>query len=472
MKNLVLFLSFVVTFIGYNPINCLGQIPFERYDSIDLTGYSPTNVMVYVDDMDNDQQNEIISIYEASLSLMKITKMMPNGTHTSSNWSFPLYGMRNFITLNANKDADTLKDIAFVHSDSVTIIIRDSAWMFSNDNRISFYSGLSADGIAKGDFNNDGKDDFFCTNWNDNHLSMFIQANSGFSEYDIPAVQSGHNQAKVFDVNQDGWDDLIFMAGQGSSSGIYVYLNENGLFPSAPLYFSIISSVWGNLLNTTNVSFGDFFGIGPGLLINSSSGSTDDTRFIQFQAGNFPVVMIVQNMGTHNPSSAAADFDLNGNDDVVYLPTTSQDLQVLSFDGFLNNTSYNISTIGGNYHAFDQLIAIGDVVGNDSKSDIVMISDWGQILILKNTTTMTGIQPPSSDPQIKLYPNPTTDYLNISLGLPGDNSCIISDVSGRIVLEKTYHGQNFRIDLRGFPTGVYLLRIKEKQSLSRKFVIR
>jgi hypothetical protein len=230
--------------------------------------------------------------------------------------------------------------------------------------------------------------------------------------------------------------------------------------------------VWGNLLNTTNVSFGDFFGIGPGLLINSSSGSTDDTRFIQFQAGNFPVVMIVQNMGTHNPSSAAADFDLNGNDDVVYLPTTSQDLQVLSFDGFLNNTSYNISTIGGNYHAFDQLIAIGDVVGNDSKSDIVMISDWGQILILKNTTTMTGIQPPSSDPQIKLYPNPTTDYLNISLGLPGDNSCLISDVSGRIVLEKTYHGQNFRIDLRGFPTGVYLLRIKEKQSFSRKFIVR
>ena len=132
--------------------------------------------------------------------------------------------------------------------------------------------------------------------------------------------------------------------------------------------------------------------------------------------------MIVQNMGTYNRSSAVADFDLNGNDDVVYLPTTSQNLQVLNFEGFSNHTSLNFSTIGGNYHDFDQLIAVGDVIGNDGKPDIVMISDWGQILILQNVSTMTGLSDHSLGQQIKLYPNPTTDHINVSLNQSGENN--------------------------------------------------
>ncbi|MFZ2151092.1 MAG: T9SS type A sorting domain-containing protein [Candidatus Absconditicoccaceae bacterium] len=472
MKKII-YLIFVLSTVCYS--TTFGQISFVKYDSIYMGDFL-TTAMIACEDIDNDQHQEIISIYGLPTSgipnySIKITNVNSNGTINSIDYQLDCSSsqIRNFITLDANND--DLQDIAYIHSDSVTIVFQGIAGNFDTGTQLTMRSGYTTDGIAKGDFNKDGKDDFVCSNWNDDNLTVFIQSVGVFYAYDnIFAVQAGYNQVKVWDVNGDTYDDIVFLAGQGPSSGIYIYLNENGFFLSAPLYFPVLD-ISGNTLITSNVSFGNFFGTGPGLMINSSLGGPSDTRFIQSQNGNW-VNMGLTNMISCFPSSVSTDFDNNGRDETVYLNDSYSNLRVLQFFTLTSNQSLNFTTIGGNYHGYDQMLAVGDIIGNDGKSDIVMISDWGQILILQNTAIMTGLYDPSSDYKMKIYPNPANDHINISLNQAGEYNAIVTDITGRIVLQNKYNGQNFKIDLDNIPAGIYFFHINGKESFSQKFIVR
>ena len=474
MKKIICVASLLlVTVFGYNTSTAFGQISLTKYDSITIAPYLD-GAMIAIDDMDNDQQNEIVSIYGLPTSgmpnyFLKITKIDVNGTLSSIDYQLDCSSrIRNFSILDA--DNNSFQDIVFVHSDSVTILWNLSSGF--NGSQLTMFSGCTTDGIAKGDFNKDGKDDFVCSNWNDDNLTMFIQSNTGFYAYDnIAAVQAGYNQVEVWDINFDGWDDVVFLAGQSLGSGIYVYLNDSGFFNTAPLYFPILGSM-GNTLITANVSFGDFLGTGQGLMINSNYGQpNENTRFIQYQSSGNWVNMGLENMISCYPSSATADFDNNGRDETVYLNSSYNNLRVVEFFTLSSNQSLNFTTIGGNYHAYDQLLATGDVVGNDGKTDFVMISDWGQIIIFANNGTITEITEQKSDLGLSIYPNPTTEYINIQINESGEYNCVISDVSGRIVLQQKYNGQEFTIDVSNMNPGMYFLTINGKTSFSKRLIV-
>jgi hypothetical protein len=475
MKKFISVASFILLLAFSSAV--FGQISITKYDSIYIADYL-TCSMVSIGDMEHDGQLEIVAIYGVQTSnpgisnyYLRISKVNTDGISSMEYILECHSSIQNFVILDANND--NLEDIAYVFSDSVNIIFQNPGFDFNYNNHLTLFSGFSADGIAKGDFNNDGKYDFVCSNWNDDNLTMFIQSNTGFYAYDnIAAVQAGYNQIKVWDVNFDGWQDIVFVAGQGMLSGVYVYLND-GISFSIPQYFSLTSTSFGNHLNPSNVSFGNFFGLGSGLLINSSNGGPNDSRFIQFEVGTGNSVnMGPQGISQYQPSSAVADFDNNGQDELVLLSSTGPEyLHLIEFFGISANGSSNFTTISGNYHAYDQLIATGDVVGADNKQDIVMISDWGQIIIFANSATITEIAEPKSDSKITIYPNPSTDYINLSLNQPGEYSVFISDLSGRIVLEQKYSGQQFTIDVKSFHPGMYSLRILGKESFSKKFIV-
>ncbi|MEI8253525.1 MAG: T9SS type A sorting domain-containing protein [bacterium] len=473
MKKFISVASFILLLAFSSAV--FGQISITKYDSIYIADYL-TCSMVSIGDMEHDGQQEIVAIYGVQTSnpgisnyYLRISKVNADGI-SSMEYILDCHStIQNFVILDANND--NLEDIAYVFSDSVNIIFQNPGFDFNYNNHLTLFSGFSTDGIAKGDFNQDGKDDFVCSNWNSDHLTIFVQSDMGFYAYDnVSAIQAGYNQIKVWDVNSDGWDDIIFMAGQGLSSGIYVYLNNNGFFYTAPLYFPILGSM-GNTLITSSVSFGDFLGTGKGLMINSVYGQpNENTRFIQYQNGNW-VNMGLENMLSCYPSAASADFDNNERDETVYLNPSSSNLRVLEFFTLSSNQSLNFTTIGGNYHAYDQMLSTGDIVGNDGKIDFVMISDWGQILIFANAGTTTEVTEPKSDSKITIYPNPSTDYLTVSFNQSGEYNVFISDLSGRIVLEKKYSGQQFTIDVKSFHPGMYSLRILGKESFSKKFIV-
>ncbi|MCF7834807.1 T9SS type A sorting domain-containing protein [Candidatus Gracilibacteria bacterium] len=477
MKNLMVILILAIFSLVSSSV--FGQVSFTQYGTLPFVS-SLDVAMISISDMNNDSQENIVSIYGFSTSsgsnyFLKISTVHPVGTITSIDYQLDCSStIRNFEILDANNDG--MKDIVYVHSDSVTILFQGGMYNFNTANQLTMFSGFTSDGIAKGDFNQDGLDDFVVSNWNGTNLRIFKQSTNinliGYYIEDIAATQAGYNQVKVWDVNFDGWDDIVYLAGQGMFSGIYVYLNNgSGFFTSFPSYFPVLGSA-GNTLVTSNVSFGDFFGTGPGLIINSCYGGPDNTRFIQYQTSGNWVNMGLTNMADYFPSSVVADFDNNGIDEVVYLANSLENVRVMQFSGLSSFTSTNFQTISGNYHAYDQMLATGDIVNNDDNIDFALISDWGEITIFTNNgNTITGIKYPSFVSNIDIYPNPTTDYLQVSLNEIGEYKWIITDVSGRIILENKNDEQNFIINLESIPSGIYFLKIEGKEFFSKKFIV-
>lgn len=73
---------------------------------------------------------------------------------------------------------------------------------------------------------------------------------------------------------------------------------------------------------------------------------------------------------------------------------------------------------------------------------------------------------------IHLYPNPSSDILNISLPLSLPNVNIkIFDITGKQILTKSFENQRIKIDISNFRKGIYSLRINYgNQYLNKRFV--
>ena len=72
---------------------------------------------------------------------------------------------------------------------------------------------------------------------------------------------------------------------------------------------------------------------------------------------------------------------------------------------------------------------------------------------------------------ISIYPNPTIGVFTINnRGITIDHLSI-SDVSGKLIIEKPDMQQNEKIDLLGFENGIYLIRIQtENKYLIKKII--
>lgn len=87
---------------------------------------------------------------------------------------------------------------------------------------------------------------------------------------------------------------------------------------------------------------------------------------------------------------------------------------------------------------------------------IVDPNNW----IVNQVGSITHFSDPVEVPLASIYPNPTTDYLNISFEKQGKKEIIITDVIGK-VLYQTYIDNNFyTIPVYDLPSQTYLVRIK------------
>lgn len=79
----------------------------------------------------------------------------------------------------------------------------------------------------------------------------------------------------------------------------------------------------------------------------------------------------------------------------------------------------------------------------------------------------------TSNPKIKVFPNPATNVVNI-LGLANSNQAniTISDLSGNIVLQRQWaiRNKSVSIPVPNLPTGIYVVSIRSsEQQLQTKF---
>ena len=149
---------------------------------------------------------------------------------------------------------------------------------------------------------------------------------------------------------------------------------------------------------------------------------------------------------------------------VVAGKALSTDLSDGDFITTLNGDSLKVTIDGGNVYINDAMVTAADIMADNG---VVHVID--KVLIPDQTTTsVTNL----NESEIKLYPNPATDYINIDLPSVSGNISIVN-ITGKTILIKDIRSSVERIDLSDLNSGIYLVRIQDGPAvLTKKLIIR
>lgn len=197
---------------------------------------------------------------------------------------------------------------------------------------------------------------------------------------------------------------------------------------------------FGNVTTTTTYS---------GYSGNFGSWKGDVARALFYMGVRFNGLDIVNgdpvaNFGTNNPSYQIGDL-------TTLLTWNTQDPRD-DFEMNRNNVIYNWQMNRNPFIDYPLL------------ADYIYGANFGQpwFATLSSTTFDADA--------IKVYPNPTTDYIVIS-GLTGSSKAEIYNVTGQLVQETNFTNET-RIDL-SLSAGIYLVKVSnENQSITRKIVVK
>jgi hypothetical protein len=77
-----------------------------------------------------------------------------------------------------------------------------------------------------------------------------------------------------------------------------------------------------------------------------------------------------------------------------------------------------------------------------------------------------------SDLELKVYPNPTQDFVTISLSkMPENLIYSVFDLSGKLLENNRISNLNTKIDMQHYSGGSYILKLKNKNQLIQTFKI-
>ena len=88
-------------------------------------------------------------------------------------------------------------------------------------------------------------------------------------------------------------------------------------------------------------------------------------------------------------------------------------------------------------------------------------------------TTVLGMEFTNITLEVSIYPNPTTDYLNLKVENENDEilSYQLFDMNGRLVDTQKLTGNATTIDMEAFQTSTYLLKVTNEQTTIKTFRI-
>jgi hypothetical protein len=102
----------------------------------------------------------------------------------------------------------------------------------------------------------------------------------------------------------------------------------------------------------------------------------------------------------------------------------------------------------------------------------VTVSDANGCSIVETAVVsfVNGIANVNGDKQVKLYPNPAFDVLNIEWSVKTDAEIVIMDMSGKEVRKYSTSGLLNALDIHEMSSGVYIIRIMDKQTQQQQSV--
>lgn len=351
-------------------------------------------------DLDNDGDLDIatISLYTNDLYIY-----LNNGN---------LFNLRNTLTTGDQPQSLSLMDMD--NDGDLDIFVMDmyTVSVFKNNGAGSFITQTALtlsdrpEGIATADFDGDGHTDFATCTFS---TGLSININNGignFTEKTFPFITDGHAFAvKAIDIDADGDMDLV-----GTTfSPFHVLTFEN----DGHANFSLTSTV-NTLIGAIDIQTADFNNDGKMDFITSlGTGGGGGFDIGLNQSGSF--VMKHINSPYHQAYFQILDVDGDSDMDIV---TSSQNyiegLTILKNDGLSN------FTVSQSIPIYTSVLVFTPIdIDNDGDVDIVC-NNTDPLGLLTFYNGAAPIEDPISTgvtntslTNIRIYPNPTQDYINI-----------------------------------------------------------
>ena len=210
-------------------------------------------------------------------------------------------------------------------------------------------------------------------------------------------------------------------------------------------------------------SFDDFF-----LELAFVEVSSDGVHFVRFPSTS--LTQTATQIASFGILDATKIYNLAGKYKVFYgTPFDLSDLQDSTGIDLGNITHIRIvdviGSISESYASFDSQ----EHIINDPFPTPFWTSgyDLDAVGVIHNTTNTGICEEEKLNQSVKIYPNPTSDFMNISVSNSDKNKIQLLDFAGRIIKEENFEN-NIKIDVKELPIGIYFAKICNE---NRKYFI-
>jgi hypothetical protein len=292
------------------------------------------------------------------------------------------------------------------------------------------------------------------------------------------------------DVDGDGDEDLIIGLAEGT---LYFYENTAGA-GNAAVFAAVVPQYQGIDVGTNaapqlidlnrdglmDLVIGEYSGVAT---YHENSGTIGNPQFSVVTTpfpNNSLGAIDVRPIGDSRGFATPQFYDNNGNYELFVGSERGQIFHYDSIDGNLNGMfALRSANFSNHYEGYFVKMAIADI-NNDGFKDFVIGNERGGVRFYSldtNTISVSTNLIPKENLAIKLYPNPTTDFIILNFGETIYENMQISIVNslGQVIQNQTIVSkmQQERIELNNLPQGLYYCRVQtEKGNWVQSFMVR
>ena len=468
-------------------------------------------------DIDNDQDKDLIL---SDISFNNLNLLINGGDSSYANMVSvdSIFPANHLNTIEVNMDIfpaayyldvtnDGVKDLVVTSNSENNSENFESCWLFNNTGTNTnadfnfFKKNLLQDemiDLGSGcypvfyDYNNDGLDDIVVGNYGYHQIggnprsSLALFKNNG--TLDTPSFElidrdwqnisninlninlniAALNLTPTFgDLDGDTHDDMII----GDANGKLHYFKNTG---SNPANFILSQAEYNNidigyfaspqLIDVNRDGLLDILiGEQSGTINYCENTGTSTNAIFDTVISNFGGIDIESNIisaGFSNPTL----FDNNGSYELYVGSYTGETYVFDNIDNNLTGSFDSLSILNTNEGGKNK-IAINDI-NNDQKPDLLIGNYSGGLSYFNGDSVVISNTFYTNLPKLKIYPNPSNQYLSVSSYMTGNIEII--NTLGATILIQNKTTNTARIDLRKFKKGLYFIKLNNQKS---KFVI-
>ncbi|MBL7783638.1 MAG: T9SS type A sorting domain-containing protein [Saprospiraceae bacterium] len=385
------FIRFLI--ICWTPVCSFAQISFLPYESRSVNSYPQS---VAIADFNRDGRNDLAvmtGFFNNPATDYKLLVYYQNQQRQlDPAIAFPtvdnFQGSRAMVVQDLN--ADLYPDIVFIFQDSVGIIYNNPNGGFLPATKL--YSGTITSALAVGDLNHDGIPDIATTNSNELFLTLFTgSANNTYTVSHLPTPYNCGYDMEIADFNNDGLNDLAYIASYPVGGFFITYQQLDGTFGTPQFFLPVVQQSF----PTTPYSFGlgDLNNDGKADLVTTTPWNLPVANLNLWIQGDNGISSQPQVRSAFDIPEPVEVVDINCDGKNEILALNGGWLRMMVYDGYpsgdYNNLHYFDIPYSSHYGA--KGLAVGDLNGDGMKD--AAIAGYNEVTLLYNNAQKSVFNP-------------------------------------------------------------------------------